>query len=98
MENLSKEELAEYLWLEINKAIIESDKVKKCMQLMKQLEMVEFLSKHDYILDGKILVEKLLKASRDLPEEGRDSKVEKLDKNSEEFHRQMLQNYKINFN
>ena len=53
-------ELAEFLWLEINRAIINSNSVRNCLKILKQMDMLDFLCQHDYILDGKKLVERLL--------------------------------------
>jgi len=60
MKERNKKELAEFLWLEINRAIINSNNVRNCLKILKQMDMLEFLCQHDYILDGKKLVEKLL--------------------------------------
>ena len=70
MKERNKKELAEFLWLEINRAIINSNSVRNCLKILKQMDMLDFLCQHDYILDGKKLVEKLLDESQklDLPE------------------------------
>jgi len=60
MKERNKKELAEFLWLEINRAIINSNNVRNCLNILKQMDMLDFLCQHDYILDGKKLVEKLL--------------------------------------
>jgi len=64
MKNLNKKELAEFLWLEINRAIINSNSVRNCLKILKQMDMLDFLCQHDYILDGRKLVEKLLDEPR----------------------------------
>ena len=72
MKERNKKELAEFLWLEINRAIINSNNVRNCLKILKQMDMLDFLCQHDYILDGKKLVEKLLDESTtdlDEPEE-----------------------------
>jgi hypothetical protein len=71
MKERNKKELAEFLWLEINRAIINSSNVRNCLKILKQMDMLDFLCQHDYILDGKKLVEKLLDDSTNLdaPEE-----------------------------
>ena len=56
----NKKEMAECLWLEINKAIIHSQKVKDCLHLMQGMDMIDFLSRHDFILDGKLLIQRIL--------------------------------------
>jgi len=68
MKERNKKELAEFLWLEINRAIINSNNVRNCLNILKQMDMLDFLCQHDYILDGKKLVEKLLEESTDLDE------------------------------
>ncbi|MDH5763139.1 MAG: hypothetical protein OEZ51_09160 [Nitrospinota bacterium] len=60
MKERNKKELAEFLWLEINRAIINSNNVRNCLKILKEMNMLDFLCQHDYILDGKKLVEKLL--------------------------------------
>lgn len=62
MEN-SKKEMAECLWLEINKAIVSSKNVKDYLLLMEEQGMIDFLSSHDFILDGRLLVQRILKDS-----------------------------------
>jgi len=71
MKERDKKELAEFLWLEINRAIINSNSVRNCLKILKQMNMLDFLCQHDYILDGKKLVEKLLDESQklDMPED-----------------------------
>ncbi len=66
MKERNKKELAEFLWLEINRAIINSNSVRNCLKILKQMDMLDFLCQHDYILDGKKLVEKLLDEPRKL--------------------------------
>ncbi len=72
MKEQNKRELAEFLWLEINRAIINSNSVRNCLKILKQMDMLDFLCQHDYILDGKKLVEKLLDEPQKLnePEDG----------------------------
>ena len=71
MKERNKKELAEFLWLEINRAIINSNSVRNCLKILKQMDMLDFLCQHDYILDGKKLVDKLLDESQnlDIPED-----------------------------
>jgi hypothetical protein len=68
MEDRNKKELAEFLWIEINRAILNSNNVRNCLQILKQMDMLDFLCQHDYILDGKKLVEKILDEPRRLDE------------------------------
>ena len=64
MKDQNKKELAEFLWLEINRAILNSNNVRNCLKILKQMDMLDFLCQHDYILDGKKLVEKILDEPR----------------------------------
>lgn len=66
MKERNKKELAEFLWLEINRAILNSNNVRNCLKILQQMDMLDFLSQHDYILDGKKLVEKILDQPRRL--------------------------------
>lgn len=76
MKERNKKELAEFLWLEINRAIINSNNVRNCLKILKQMDMLDFLCQHDYILDGKKLVEKLLDEPRKLDDtEAKDDTV-----------------------
>lgn len=70
MKERNKKELAEFLWLEINRAIINSNNVRNCLKILQQMDMLDFLCEHDYILDGKKLVEKLLDEPNKLGEPG----------------------------
>lgn len=70
MEERNKKELAEFLWLEINRAIINSNSVRNCLKILKQMNMLDYLCQHDYILDGKKLVEKLMDKSQESDEPG----------------------------
>ncbi len=68
MKERNKKELAEFLWLEINRAILNSNNVRNCLKILQQMDMLDFLCQHDYILDGKKLVEKILDQPRRLDE------------------------------
>ncbi len=70
MNDQNKKELAKFLWLEINRAILNSNNVRNCLKILRQMDLLEFLCQHDYILDGKKLVEKLLDEPRRLDEPG----------------------------
>ena len=72
MKERNKKELAEFLWLEINRAIINSNSVRNCLKILKQMDMLDFLCQHDYILDGKKLVERLLDDPKQL-DDGEDA-------------------------
>jgi hypothetical protein len=60
MNEQSKKELAESLWMEINRAILNSNRVRDCLNTMKQKDMLDYLCQHDFLLDGKKLIEEML--------------------------------------
>ena len=86
MKERNKKELAEFLWLEINRAIINSNSVRNCLKILKQMDMLDFLCQHDYILDGKKLVEKLLDEPQKVEDlaENLDGPMEKIQEGEEE--------------
>jgi len=47
MKERNKKGLAEFLWLEINRAIINSNSVRNCLKILKQMDMLDFLYQHD---------------------------------------------------
>ena len=60
MNEQSKKEMAEALWMEINRAIINSSRVRDCLNSMKGKNILDYLSEHDFILDAKKLIEEVL--------------------------------------
>ena len=57
MNEESKKEMAETVWMEINRAIINSDRVRYCLNSMKEKNILDYLCEHDFLLDGKKLIE-----------------------------------------
>ena len=93
MEDLNKKEMAEELWMEINRAIINSNRVRDSLNSMKEKGILDYLCEHDFLLDGKKLIEKLLDESRQLDEPARSERQEYLKKSIDMFlgeHRQNL--------
>jgi hypothetical protein len=60
MNEQSKKEMAESLWREINRAIINSSRVRLCLNSMKEKEILDYLCEHDFLLDGKKLISEML--------------------------------------
>ena len=60
MNEQGKKEMAEALWLEINRAIINSNRVRDSLNSMKEKGILDYLCEHDFLLDGKKLIEQLL--------------------------------------
>jgi hypothetical protein len=60
MNDHGKKEMAEALWMEINRAIINSNRVRDCLNAMKEKDILGYLCKHNFLLDGKKLIEEML--------------------------------------
>jgi hypothetical protein len=60
MNEQSKKEMAGALWMEINRAIINSSRVRDCLNTMKEKEILDYLCEHDFLLDGKKLIKEIL--------------------------------------
>ena len=60
MNEQSKKEMAESLWMEINRAIINSSRVRDSLNSMKEKDILDYLCEHDFLLDGKKLVDEML--------------------------------------
>ena len=91
-----KKEMAEYLWLEINKAIVNSQNVKDCLHTLKDMGMIDFLSRHDFILDGKLLIKRILEEPNIRVSEDRpvaDSKQKYVD-----VTKKLIHNFKLSLN
>ncbi len=60
LENLNylKKKVAEFLWFEINSVAMNSDVVRSCARALKNLNMVDQISAHEFPID----LRKLLKA------------------------------------
>lgn len=56
-QNDSHRQFAELLWVEINKAILNSPEVRKSVQRLKSLGMLQHMSKYDLVLDIEKLIE-----------------------------------------
>ena len=56
MNEQSKKEMAKALWLEINRAIINSNRVRDSLNSMKEKGILDYLCEHD--LDGTVQIER----------------------------------------
>ncbi len=60
-EEESKRKLIEFLWVEINRAIIKSVEVKSCIKILKDLELLDQIDDYNLVLDVKALIELIQK-------------------------------------
>lgn len=60
MNEQSKKQMAEVLWMEINRAIFNSNRVRDCLNSLKEKNLLDDLSQHDFLLDGEKLIEEIL--------------------------------------
>lgn len=56
-EEESKRKLVEFLWVEINRAIINSGEVKSCIKILKDLDLLDHIEDYNLVLDVKALIE-----------------------------------------
>jgi hypothetical protein len=70
MNEQSKKEMAEALWMEINRAILNSNRVRDCLVSMKEKDILDYLCEHDFLLDGEKLIEEILDDSSTADEPG----------------------------
>jgi len=59
-EEESKRKLVEFLWVEINRAIIGSPEVKSCIKILKDLDLLDHVEDYNLVLDVQALI-KLIK-------------------------------------
>lgn len=59
MNDQSKNEMAEALWIEIRRAIVDSNRVRDCLNAMKEKDTANDLGEHDLLLDTKKLIEQM---------------------------------------
>ena len=60
-EEESKRKLVEFLWVEINRAIINSMEVKSCIKILKDLELLDHIEDYNLVLDVKALIDLIQK-------------------------------------
>ena len=69
MDEQSKKKTAAELWKEINRAIVNSSRVRDSLDSMKEQGMLDYLCEHDFLLDGKKLIKEMLEEPRQLDEQ-----------------------------
>lgn len=55
-EEESKRKLVEFLWVEINRAIINSVEVKSSVKILKDLDLLDHIEDYNLVLDVKALI------------------------------------------
>lgn len=60
MNDQNKKKMAEALWMEINRAIINSSRVRDSLNSMKEKGILDYLCEHDFLLDGSKLIKEML--------------------------------------
>ena len=79
-ERDKKKRLAEYLWTEINKAILKSPDVQFSIKKLQKLQLLDYVSEFNLVLEVDKLIESILKQNED-----REASTQDLDKLKEEF-------------
>jgi hypothetical protein len=79
-ERDKKKKLAEYLWTEINKAILKSPDVQFSIKKLDQLQLLDYVSEFNLVLEVDKLIESILKQNGE-----REANSKELDKLKEEF-------------
>jgi len=60
-EEDSKRNFVECLWVEINRAVTGSQDVKSCINILKDLDLLDHVQGHNMVIDVKALVELIQK-------------------------------------
>jgi len=60
-EEESKRKLVEFLWVEINRAIIGSLEVKSCIKILKDLDLLDHVEDYNLVLDVQALIKLIQK-------------------------------------
>ena len=79
-ERDKKKRLAEYLWTEINKAILKSPDVQFSIKKLQKLQLLDYVSEFNLVLEVDKLIESILKQNED-----REASTQDLNKLKEEF-------------
>jgi hypothetical protein len=70
LKNDGKKKLAEYFWMEINKAILTSPEVKLSIKQLQALGLLDYVSEYNLVLEVDRLIDKIVKEAGDVtPEE-----------------------------
>jgi len=65
-KNDGKKKLAEYFWMEINKAILTSPEIKLSIKQLQALGLLDYVSEYNLVLEVDRLIEKILKETDDV--------------------------------
>jgi hypothetical protein len=65
-KNDSKRKLAEYFWMEVNKAILNSPEVKLSIKQLQALELLDYVSEYNLVLEVDRLINKIVKEADDV--------------------------------
>ena len=65
-KNDGKKKLAEYFWMEINKAILTSPEVKLSIKQLQALGLLDYVSEYNLVLEVDRLVDKIVKETGDV--------------------------------
>ncbi len=57
----SKRKLVEFLWVEINRAILNSPEVKSSVKILKDLELLDHIADYNLVLDVNALIDLIQK-------------------------------------
>jgi hypothetical protein len=63
-EEESKRKLVEFLWVEINRAIIGSQDVKSCIKILKDLDLLDHVEDYNLVLDVQALIDLIQKDNK----------------------------------
>ena len=66
LENDGKRKLAEYFWMEINKAILTSPEVKLSIKQLQVLGLLDYVSEYNLVLEVDRLIDKIVKEADDV--------------------------------
>lgn len=66
LKNDGKKKLAEYFWMEINKAILTSPEIKLSIKQHQSLGLLDYVSEYNLVLEVDRLIEKILKETGDV--------------------------------
>ena len=66
LKNDGKKKLAEYFWMEINKAILTSPEVKLSIKQLQALGLLDCVSEYNLVLEVDRLIDKIVKEAGDL--------------------------------
>jgi hypothetical protein len=65
-KNDGKKKLAEYFWMEINKAILTSPEVKLSIKQLQALGLLDYVSEYNLVLEVDRLINKIVKEADDV--------------------------------